>query len=63
MMKAEDYEALANGDSRTKAMEMMVRRLKGNAVDVGVSVRPNAHRLVRGIYTGVAEALPDIEIN
>ena len=51
MMKAEDYEALANGDSRNKAMDMLVRRLKGDAVNVGVATRLNAHRLVRGVYT------------
>ena len=50
-MKAEDYRELAQGKDNEVAMEMIVRRLKGNAADVGVAVRPNASRLVRGVYT------------
>ena len=62
MMKVEDYEALANGENRNKAMDMMlVRRLKGDVANVGVAMRPNAHRLVRGVNTEVIDdIIPDM---
>ena len=53
-MTVQDYEALANGENRNKAMDrMLVRRLKGDAANVGVAMRPNAHRLVRAVNPGV----------